>query len=99
MAVVVEIADERGAAAGVEHPLLDVSGTAAAASATFHRDPHHFRAGIGELDTLLSGSARVGRVRHRHRLDDDGRTAADLDVTDLHAHRLVEPHRVAWKFP
>ena len=32
----------------------------------------------------------IRRVGHRHRLDDDGRTAADLDVADTDADGLVE---------
>ena len=36
-------------------------------------------------------AADVGRVGRRHRLDDDGRPAADRHLSDLHRHRLVAP--------
>ena len=35
-------------------------------------------------------AARIGRVGHRHRLDDDRRAAADLDGADAHADGLVK---------
>ena len=93
MAVVVEVADQRRRAAGVEHPLFDV-GHRGGRFGQVHRHPHELGSGLGQLDALLRRRARVGGVGHRHRLDDDRRAAADLDVTDLHAHRLVELHQL-----
>ena len=78
VAVVVEVADQRGSAAGVEHPLLDF-GDGGGRFRQVHRDAHHLRSRFGQLDALLRGRRRIGGVRHRHRLDDDGRAAADLD--------------------
>ena len=85
-----EIADERRRAAGVEHPLLDL-GHRRRGFGQVDRDAHHLRSGLGQLDALLRGRARVGGVGHRHRLHDDRRAAADLDATDFHADGLVEP--------
>ena len=67
-----------------------ISGTACGRFRHVHGDPHHLRAGLRQLDALLRGAGRVGRVRHRHRLHDDGRAAADLDGADPHADGPVE---------
>ena len=56
-------------------------------------DAHHLGAGLGELDALLRGGRRIGRVGHRHRLHDDRRAAADLDAADADADGLVKPDR------
>ena len=88
--VVVEVADERRRAAGVEHPLLDL-GHRGRGLGHVDRDAHHLRSGFPQLDDLPRRRRRVGGVGHRHRLDDDGRAAADLDAADLHADGLVEP--------
>ena len=71
MAVVVEVADERRGAAGVEHPLLDF-GNRGGRLRQVHRDAHHLRSGFGQLDALLRRRRRIRRVGHRHRLDDEG---------------------------
>ena len=92
VAVVVEVADERCGAAGVEHPLLDL-GDGGSRFRQVDRDAHEFGPGLGQLDALLRRGGRVGRVGHRHRLDHDGRAAANLHVADLDADGLVEPHR------
>jgi hypothetical protein len=89
MAVVVEIADERRRAAGVEHALLDLR-YRRGRFRDVDRHAHHSGSGVRQLDALLSGRARIGRVGHRHRLHDDRRAAADLDVPDAHAGGLVE---------
>ena len=89
MAVVVEVADERRGAAGVEHPLLDL-GDRGRRFRQVHRDAHQLRSSFGQLDALLRRRRRVGRIRHRHRLDDDRRAAADLDAADANTDGLVE---------
>ena len=92
-----EVADERRAAAGVEHALLDLRHVRGGLGQV-HRHSDHFRSGLGELDALERRRARVGSIGHRHRLNDDGRAAADLDAADLHADGLVksyEAHVVA----
>ncbi len=94
MAVVVEVADERRRAAGVEHALLDL-GHCGRGLGHVDGDPHHLRARLPQLDDLLRGALRVSRVGHRHRLDDDRRAAADLHVPDLDANGLVKLHRHA----
>ncbi len=87
--VVVEIADQRRRATGVEHALLDL-GHSRRRLGDVDGDPHHLRAGFRELDALCRRRARVRRIGHRHRLDDDRRAAADLDAADFHADGLVE---------
>ena len=91
MAVVMEIADERRVAAGVEHALFDFWNRSRRFG-NVHRHADHFRSGFGELEALLGRRARVARVGHRHRLHDDRRTAANLDAADAHTYGLVEPH-------
>ena len=87
--VVVKVADERRGAAGIEHPLLDL-GNRGRRFGQIDGDPDHLRSGRRQLDALLGRRPHVGGIGHRHRLDDDRRTAADLDLPDLHADRLVE---------
>ena len=89
--VVMEVADERSGAAGLEHPLFDL-GNRSGRIRQVDGHTHELGSGFGELDALLRRGARVGRIGHRHRLHDDRRTAANLDVTDLHAHSPVKPH-------
>ena len=89
MAVVVEVADERRGAAGVEHPLLDF-GHRRRRLRQVDGDAHHLRSGLSQLDALLRRRRRVGGVGHRHRLDDDGRAAADLDAADADADGSVK---------
>ena len=56
------------------------------------RHAHELGPGFRELDALARSRLGIGRVGHRHRLNDDRRAAAHLDVTDLHAHGLMEPY-------
>ncbi len=84
-----EVADERNRAAGVEHPLLDL-GNGGRRLRQVHGDANHLGAGRGQFDALLGRRARVGRIRHRHRLDDDWRTSAHLKAADLDSDRLVK---------
>ena len=92
-----KVADERRATAGIEHPLFDL-GNRGRGFRHVDRDPDHVRSGLRELDALLRGPARIGRVGHRHRLHDYGRTAADLHHGDaagaahLHANGLMKSH-------
>ena len=58
MAVVVEVADERRRAAGVEHALLDFRDRGRRLGQV-DGDPHHLRAGFRQLDALLRR-----RLRH-----------------------------------
>ena len=90
VAVVVEIADERRRAAGIEHALLDL-GDGGRRVGQVDRDAHHLGARFGKLDALLRGGCRIRRVRHRHRLHDDRRAAAHLNAADADADRLVKP--------
>ena len=96
VAVVVEVADERRRAAGVEHALLDLRH----GGGRFGRvdgDPDHLRARLGQLDALARRGLRVGRVGHRHALHDDRRAAADLDGADLDGDGLVEAQGQAFR--
>ena len=87
-----KVADERRGAAGIQHPLLDF-GNGRSRFGKVDGDPHHLGAGGRQIDALVRGRARIGGVGQRHRLHDDGRAAADLNVTDSHADRAVEFHQ------
>jgi hypothetical protein len=92
MAVVVEIADERGAAAGIAHPLLDLGDRGRRfRQVTVHA--HHLGTGFASSMHCRAVAAHVGRVGHRHRLHHDRGAAADEHVADAHANRLVQPNR------
>ena len=88
VAVVVEIADDRRVAAGIEQAFLDFR-DGRGGFRHVHGDADQLGAGLGEFDALLRGCGYVGGVRVGHGLDDDGRAAADLDLADLYADRLV----------
>src|SRR5262245_9432929 len=94
MTVVMEVADERRGDASIDHALLDF-GNRRGRLRCIHRDPHHVRACAGQLDALLSGGFRIDGIRHRHRLNDNRRAAADLHAADHHANspmQLQEGH-------
>ena len=88
VAVVMEIADDRRVAACVEQAFLDF-GKCGGCFRHVDRHADEFRAGLGQFEALLGGCRDVGGVRVGHRLDDDGRAAADLDFADLYADRFV----------
>jgi hypothetical protein len=90
--VVVEVPDERDAAAGREEAPLDLR-DGLCGLVHVHGDPHELRARLGELDRLADRRVHVRRVRVRHGLDDDGRAAADLDPSDGHADRAMTRHQ------
>ena len=91
VAVVVEIADERRRAAGVEHALLDL-GNGGRRLRKIDGDAHHLRPRLRELDALARGRLRIRRIGHRHRLDDDRGAAAHLHATDAHTNGLVKSY-------
>ena len=83
VAVVVEVADDRdgGAeAADLAHDLRDRRGR----GLVVDRDPDQLRAGMGQPRDLERRGVGVGRVRVRHRLDDDRMAAADHHALDIH---------------
>ena len=84
-----KIADERRCHASVEHPPLDF-GNRRSGLRHVDGDADHVRACLRQLDALAAGPGDIRRVGHRHRLDDDGRTAADLDGAHVHTDRLVK---------
>ena len=90
VAVVVEVADERRVAPGIEHALLDL-GHRRRGLGHVHRHAHHLGAGLPQLDDLLRRRRGIGRVGHRHGLDDDRRAAAHLDVADADGDGAVQP--------
>ena len=49
-----------------------------------HGDAHEVGPGVGDAADLVHRGREVRRLGLRHRLDDDGRPAADLDAADLH---------------
>ena len=91
VAVVVEVADQRRLAAGVQHPPLDV-GDRSGGLGHVDGDSHELGPRFGELDALAGRCFGIGRIRHRHRLDRNGRTSADLQVSDAHADGAMQPH-------
>ena len=88
VAVVVEVADERRLEPASSMRCL-ISGTAAAASGTLTVMRTISEPASASSMHCCAVARDVGGVGVRHRLDDDGRTAAHLNVTDLHAHRRV----------
>jgi len=85
VAVVVEVADERNAAA---HGVQTVADARHLLSRFFRidRDAHEFRAGGRQLLDLARRSHGIGRVGVGHGLDDDRVVASNGDVANLHAH-------------
>jgi hypothetical protein len=83
VAVVVKVADERSRDPGVEHPALDFR-DGQRRFRDIDGDAHHLGSSLGELDALLRRALSIGRVGHRHRLDNHRRAAADLDGADPH---------------
>jgi hypothetical protein len=65
---------------GVEHALLDLRHRSGRFG-DVDRHAHHFDPAAAS-STHCWAVARIGRVGHRHRLHDDRRAAADLDVPD-----------------
>ena len=89
--VVVEVADQRRLAAGVQHPPLDL-GDCSGGLGHVDGDSHELGPRFGELDALAGRCFGIGRIRHRHRLDRNGRASADLQVSDAHADGAMQPH-------
>ena len=69
-----------------------ISGTAAAASGMLTVTRTISDPASASSMHCCAVAARIRRVGHRHRLDDDRRAAADLDAADLHADGPVELH-------
>ena len=88
MTVVVEIADQRRFAAGVEHALFDF-GHSGSGFRHVYGDAHHLGTGGAQIDALARGAFDVGGVGVGHRLDDDGRASAHLDAANLYAERSL----------
>ena len=66
-----------------------ISATGCGGFGHVHGDAHQFRAGLRQFLALLRGAGDVGRVGVGHRLDDDRRAAADLNLADFHANRCM----------
>ena len=67
-----------------------ISGTAAAASGTLTVTRTISEPASASSMHCCAVDRGIGRVGHRHRLDDDRRAAADLDGADADADRLVQ---------
>ena len=89
VAVVVEVADEGGRHARVEHPLFDFRDRCCRLGKV-DGDAHHLGARLGQLDALRGRRRWVGGVGHGHRLNDDGSAASNLDGADTNPDRLVQ---------
>ncbi len=94
VAVVVKIADQRGFATGVEHALLDLR-HGRCSLGDVHRDADQFGARLRELNALPRGACGVRCIGIGHRLDDDGRAAADGDSPDFHCMRFAPLNHAA----
>ena len=92
MAVVVEVADQRHVDAHHVEPLAD-AWHRGRGFRRVHRDAHELGSCARELGDLLCGAFDVGRVGVRHRLHDDRRNAADLNVSDAHRDGSDAPQR------
>ena len=79
---------------GASHPASSmrclISGTAAAASGTFTVTRTISEPACQSSITCCAVALRVRGVRHRHRLHDDRRTAADLDAADTDGNGSME---------
>ena len=89
VADIVEVADQGRGDAALAQAIADVRKGGGRLLA-IDGDAHHFRSGARQRRDLRDRAFDIGGVGVGHRLHDDRRTAADLDVTDLHAHGLVE---------
>ncbi len=81
VSVEVEVADDRRVASGVSHAASDL-GHGLGRVVGVDGDADELGSGLGELDDLRRGRLGIDGVGVRHRLDDDGGAAADLDVAD-----------------
>ena len=79
---------------GASHPASTIrcliSGTAAAASGRLTVTRTISDPASASSTHWVGRRSRVGGIRQRHRLDDDGRAATHLNAADLHADRFVE---------
>ena len=87
VAVVVEVADDRDANAQVVELAPDLRHGARGAIVV-DRDAHELGACVGERGNLQGRGVGVGRVRVRHRLDDDRVARADQHAADVDRRRL-----------
>jgi hypothetical protein len=88
VADIVEIADQRHRDASSRELVADVRHRRGALVAV-DRDAHEFGPSPPELADLPDGRLDVGRVGVGHRLDDDGRAAADGHTADVDANGLL----------
>ena len=95
--VVVEVADDRDVHAQAAD-LADDLGHRGGGRLRVHRDPDELGAGMGQPGDLDRGRVRIGRVRVRHRLDDDRVGAPDEHATHVHADRRA-PSGLHWPPP
>jgi hypothetical protein len=93
VAVVMEVADERHAAAARIQPLADRRHLGGRLGRV-HGDAHQLRARARERLHLARRRLGVGGVGIRHRLHDDGRAAADDDVADRYRARGSALHLI-----
>ena len=88
VAVVMEIADERGRASREQEPALQ-GRHGLRRFRQVHRHAKQLGSGLPQFQALLQGRVDIRRVGVAHRLHDDGRAASDADSADVHANRLV----------
>ena len=88
VAVVMKIADDRRGASQIAQPRHNFRHRRRRFRHV-HRDAHQLRAGVGQFLALRHGAGNVRRIRIGHRLDDDRRAAANLELADFDAVRLA----------
>ena len=93
VADIMEVADQRNAHAPGGEPVTDMR-NAGRRFIAVDRDPHEFRAGLGELCDLQRGFFDIGRVGVGHGLHNDRGIAANRDATDLDGDRLPSGRKV-----
>ena len=92
VSVVVEIADQRHVAAECVEPLADLRDGSRRFGGV-DGNPHKLGAGVGKRFDLCDRGRHVGRVRVRHRLDDDRRAAADAYAAHQNGARAATDDR------
>ncbi len=88
VAVVMKIANQRSVTAGIEDALFDFR-DGGGGFGDIHGDANDFGASLREFEVLVYGASDVGGIGIGHRLHDDRSAAADLNLADFDADRVM----------
>ena len=88
VAIIVEVADERRRDAHLVEPVANM-GNRSCRLVAVDGDAHKFRTRLRQGRRLPRCRLDIGRIGVGHRLDDDRRTTAHDDLTDLDGHRMA----------